>query len=724
MMCCKKTAFVFILIFISSSLFAQDDYDDELLALYGDDEVVSIATGTDKPIRLAPSVASVITADDIKAAGANNLDQVLEMVPGLHVSLSQNRLNSIYSIRGIHTTQNPQVLFLIDGVAMSHPFSSGRINTFRMPVNSIQRVEVIRGPGSAVYGADAFSGVINVITKSGVDIKGGQTGIRAGSFDSQDAWLLAGAEVSGWNLSASLEYSKSDGDDDRIIDDDVQSTVLDVIFPPPSGPASLAPGPMASNYETITVNFKAISEHWALSLFSWHQEHAGLGAGALALDPYGYVDTSYYSLKAEYKDDFGKNWSTNLISTLSYGKEENHYFLLPAGSVAPIANDGNLTANLDPGSYRPVTFTNGMIGRPAGEGRFYSLEWVNFYKGWQDHLLRIAVGGKTDDLDFTEKKNYGPGVLDQGQTEATAKLTDVSGTPYIYSEDKNRAVRYVTLQDEWQFANDWELTAGIRYDHYSDFGETINPRLALVWAMDYNLTSKLLYGRAFRAPSNGELYAINNPVLLGNSELDPETIDTLELVFDYRYSYSLGMQLNLFHYNTKDLIEFVSSPQGERIAQNIGEQTGSGAELEVSWKPIEELKVLANFSYQDSTIKESFGNQQIKDETVADAPGKQFYAAVQWQFIPKWLLSAQINWIGDRSRPKLSDMPEVDDYTVVDVTLRRRAIATNWEAGLTVTNLFDENAREPVSADVFSTKASYPLASRGIFAELRYNFAK
>jgi iron complex outermembrane receptor protein len=712
------------LIFISPSLFAQNAYDDELLALYGDDEIVSIATGTDKPIRLAPSVASVITADDIKAAGANNLDQVLEMVPGLHVSLSQNRLNSIYSIRGIHTTQNPQVLFLIDGVAMSHPFSSGRINTFRMPVNSIQRIEVIRGPGSAVYGADAFSGVINVITKSGTDIKGGQAGVRAGSFDSRDAWLLAGSEVSGWNLSASLEYSKSDGDDDRIIDDDVQSTVLDVFFPPPSGPASLAPGPMVSNYETITVNFKAISEHWALSLFSWHQEHAGLGAGALALDPYGYVDTSYYSLKAEYKDDFGKNWSTNLISTLSYGKEENYYYLLPAGSIAPIANDGNLTANLDPGSYRTVTFTDGMIGRPAGKGRFYSLEWASFYKGWQDHLLRIAVGGKTDDLDFTEKKNYGPGVLDQGQTEATAKLTDVSGTPYIYSQDENRAVRYVTLQDEWQFANDWELTAGIRYDHYSDFGETINPRLALVWAMDYNLTSKLLYGRAFRAPSNGELYAINNPVLLGNSELDPETIDTLELVFDYRYSYSLGMQLNLFQYKTKDLIDFVVSPQGERIAQNIGEQTGSGAELEVSWKPIEELKVLANFSYQHSTIKESFGNQQIKDETVADAPGQQFYAAVQWQFIPKWLLSTQINFIADRSRPELSDKPEVDDYTLVDVTLRRRAIATNWDAALTVTNLFDENAREPVSADVFSTQASYPLASRGIFAELRYNFAK
>src|SRR5690606_26782905 len=126
---------------------AAQEADDALALLYGDEETVSIATGTRKPLRLAPSVASVITADDIKAMGALTLDEVLQTVPGLHVSLS-TRYSSLVSIRGIHTTLNPQVLFLVNGYPISELYSGGRAPTFRMPVNNIERVEVIRGPGS------------------------------------------------------------------------------------------------------------------------------------------------------------------------------------------------------------------------------------------------------------------------------------------------------------------------------------------------------------------------------------------------------------------------------------------------------------------------------------------------------------------------------------------------------------------------------------------------
>ncbi|MEJ2201403.1 MAG: TonB-dependent receptor plug domain-containing protein, partial [Desulfuromonadaceae bacterium] len=85
--------------------------EEDLAALYGDEEFVSIATGSAKPITKAPAVASVVTAADIRAMGATDLNQVLETVPGIHVSLSAlNRLDPVYSIRGIHTGFNPQVL--------------------------------------------------------------------------------------------------------------------------------------------------------------------------------------------------------------------------------------------------------------------------------------------------------------------------------------------------------------------------------------------------------------------------------------------------------------------------------------------------------------------------------------------------------------------------------------------------------------------------------------
>ncbi|MEZ5673589.1 MAG: TonB-dependent receptor plug domain-containing protein [Thiotrichaceae bacterium] len=133
---------------------------------------VTIATGAEQSAARAPSVTSVITAQDIEAIGATDLDEVLETVPGLHV-IRSNPYRPLYTIRGIYSQYNPEVLVLINGIAISSVYSGDRgIGWGGMPVNAISRIEVIRGPGSAVYGADAFAGVINIITKTADDIEG------------------------------------------------------------------------------------------------------------------------------------------------------------------------------------------------------------------------------------------------------------------------------------------------------------------------------------------------------------------------------------------------------------------------------------------------------------------------------------------------------------------------------------------------------------------------
>ncbi|MBX2807697.1 MAG: TonB-dependent receptor plug domain-containing protein, partial [Cellvibrionaceae bacterium] len=132
---------------------------------------ISIATGNEILIEDAPAIASVITAKQIKAMGARTLNEALKVIPGLHLSLSGlNRTDAIYSIRGIHNSSfNPQVLLLLDGTPITWPSQGGRPTRFSLPTSNIKHIEVIRGPGSAIYGADAFSGVINVITKHAED---------------------------------------------------------------------------------------------------------------------------------------------------------------------------------------------------------------------------------------------------------------------------------------------------------------------------------------------------------------------------------------------------------------------------------------------------------------------------------------------------------------------------------------------------------------------------
>lgn len=125
-------------------------------------------------------MASVITADDIARNGASSLDEILQWVPGLYVARGQ-QADVSYVIRGInHNRYNPQVLMMYNGVAQISPYLGNRGDMQgTLPVDNIQRIEIIRGPGSALYGADAFSGVINIITKNAADLDGTLAGGRA-----------------------------------------------------------------------------------------------------------------------------------------------------------------------------------------------------------------------------------------------------------------------------------------------------------------------------------------------------------------------------------------------------------------------------------------------------------------------------------------------------------------------------------------------------------------
>lgn len=227
-------------------MFPEDQPDES--DFWRQDRLLTTATGSQKPLRLAPSVATVVTKEEIEAIGATSLDEILETVPGLHVVPSGSSFFSpIWSIRGVHTSVNPQVLLLINGVPFSQNYAGNRGTGFRMPVAMISRVEVIRGPGSALHGADAYSGVVNVITKDNFEIDGTKMGVRGGSFDTYDGWVQHGGQYGGWDVAMGVEWSKSDGDDDRIVDQDFLHAI---------GAAALsnAPGPMDTQYENLDAN--------------------------------------------------------------------------------------------------------------------------------------------------------------------------------------------------------------------------------------------------------------------------------------------------------------------------------------------------------------------------------------------------------------------------------------------------------------------------------------
>ncbi|NOX91250.1 MAG: TonB-dependent receptor plug domain-containing protein, partial [Gammaproteobacteria bacterium] len=279
---CIAKALSLLLIFCAATATYAQTVPEEDIALTFDEQFVSIATGGQKELSRAPAVATVITAENIARMGALNLDQVLESVPGLHVTLSSVRLTPVYSIRGIQSDIGPHVLMLVNGVPITQMWQGDRGLLSTLPIADIARVEIIRGPGSAVYGADAFAGVINVITKSAAEMDGTSISATAGSFGTIQTAILHGKTYDDLDITFSMQYSGTDGDDSRIIDEDGQT-----FWDNSAGTnVSLAPGPLDTRAQRIDTRLGFSWDNWKIQAWNWRIKDAGVGPGlAQALDP-------------------------------------------------------------------------------------------------------------------------------------------------------------------------------------------------------------------------------------------------------------------------------------------------------------------------------------------------------------------------------------------------------------------------------------------------------
>ncbi|MBI1771227.1 MAG: TonB-dependent receptor, partial [Burkholderiales bacterium] len=324
-----------------------NEEDDDLKAIYGDKLTVSIATGSQKSLRLAPAVTSVITAADIRAMGATDLDQVLETVAGMHVEKIGANYFSAYVLRGIINELNSQILVLQNGVPMTVLLTGNRSRLWGgYPLQHISRIEIIRGPGSALYGADAYSGVINIITKNSTEIKGTEFGVTAGSFSTRDVWIQHGGKLGSVDFAAYLRTGKTAGSA-NIIEADAQ-TGLDRVF---GTHASLAPGPMNNGHDAIDANLDLSYEKWRWRSNFILRDNIGTGTGvSSSLDPVGKLKSQRLTSDVSWSDNHaGQDWGMGFnLSYVQYLQRlPKPLVLYPAGVTFPTGS-----------------FPDGIIGSP------------------------------------------------------------------------------------------------------------------------------------------------------------------------------------------------------------------------------------------------------------------------------------------------------------------------------------------------------------------------
>lgn len=639
-----------LLLSVSAAGAGENEAVRQLLALSLEEQMamtVKIASQTEQPVGRAPAVVSLITADDLRATGASNLMEILQSVPGVYVKTNLFGAKPLITFRG---ASGANVLLMINGAPAKDLVWSPGIFWKGVPASMIERIEIIRGPGSALFGSDASAGVINVITKTAGRIPDGEAGVRVASHDSWTGWLQQGAEWNGFDIAFTADLSGTDGYSPRIARDKLGRA-----------------GEAYFGHDDIDLHLAISRDRWRLLVDHTRHENVGIGlTGAAVLDPLTRARDRQSSLALLYQnDDPGADWG--LTGEVRY---------------RDLAYDsGNGFWEKPPG---PGELRNALS---AAERRF-NVEMTAHYRGVRDHLLQFG-GGHVWQTPYDVRQM-------------------INGVPGLFVPEKTRRNAYLFAQDIWRLAPDWELTAGARYDHYSDFGGTLNPRLALVWQSSPRLTTKLMYGRAFRAPSYLELYS-QTAANAANPDLRPERSRTVELSFGFRASRDLNLGMNVYRFVRTDVIAPEALPP-YRFA-NLGRYAGNGIELEAQLQVGQCLRLSGNVSQMQLGAVD----EPLRDLTI---PRRQAYLRADWRFAPKWNWNFQAHWFDRRPLPAGDPRSALGSQTLLATSLRYFH-GSEWEFAATVRNLADRDLRE------YSSRAlpdNLPLPGRSVEAELRYKF--
>jgi len=653
------------------------DEQAELQLLYEEEDLVT-ATKRSTPLRKAPAIATIITADEIRNMGARSLVDVLKMVPGIGISTNAWGVNMV-EVRGIRTAMNDKILVMIDGHSLNRNNNGSALYQLAdtLPVENIKQVEVVRGPGSALYGSSAFVATINVISRDADEIDGLETKVGGGSFDTFQGNLV-GATTYGDKLAASgsFDYFRTNGPKLHVESDALRST-----------PFSMAPGTAHLDAEQTDAFLKVIYGDLSFRghyLTSRKGYYIGMGN---ALTDDSYSDKENYWGELAYDLRLSDTLTSRI--KLSY----DHFSQDPRVKILPNGYKGG--------------FPQGMIGNPQVKDRTFGTEiqvdWIHF-KG-----NRLIVGLAYEDMQqyyVKQMANFNPlTYADIGPFQEVAN----------WNKETSRQIWATYLQYEWQLLERLNLTAGGRYDHYSDFGGTINPRAALVWNLLDEMDLKLLYGRAFRAPSFQELYDINNPVVLGNPALKPERIETWEAGATYRLSRALNIDLNYFHSAIDNLINKDNSTT-PALERNIGRAVTQGVEFGLNGSAFTTLQWRATYTWQDP-------RDDVTGRRLADVPSHRATATLNYPLTRYLNLHGDLRWTGPRPRATGDTRAEMPDYTTVDMALTAHDFLDGLEIQVAVHNLFDKRYSDPdTSGAAQKIPGDFPREGISVKANLLYKF--
>jgi iron complex outermembrane receptor protein len=536
----------------------------------------------------APASVTVISSDDIRTFGYRTLADVLSSVRGFY--LTSDRLYKYAGVRGFSPPgdYNDRLLVMMDGYRTNdNVYDSGSLGSeFPLDLALVERIEIIRGPGSSLYGGNALFGVINVITKKGAELGGAEASLALARFGDHRERLSYGKRLeNGGDLLLSASRQRAAGPSLQFLD-----------IPDNGGITS------GTDFDYNQSVFAKYSLDGFSLEAAWSRRDKGNPAattGVVFNDPTNQLQDEMAFLDARYR------------RTLDSG----------------VQAEGRLFA----GSYE------------------YQADWLypgapNFLN--IDVAHGRWWGGELKLLHKLDKHRLTAGVEFQNNLRQNQANFDPGGATMVDERHTNRRLG-LYVQDDYRLTEATTLSAGIRYDGASGADGTLSPRLAAVIRLARETVLKLLYGSAFRMPNNYELYYAYPGFQAANPALKPERIGTYEATLDHYVTQSFRLTLSGYLYRMKDQIAQVQVPDPADPTnsvlqyQNLGSLSGRGLEFGVDSQFENGARLRASLGFLET--KDGLGRQ------LDNSPRQLAKFNLAWPLAETWRLGLEGQAISARN---------------------------------------------------------------------------
>jgi len=626
-----------VLLSVSTLLLANED----MLNLLEDfNNASKISTKTKLNINKTPAVVSVLHASELQKLGITTVYEALETVPGVEVSMGLAGGKQI-NMRGNKSIVTDKLKFMVDGIAINAELSGANLFYLNMPLENIARIEIIRGPASALYGSYAHIGLINVITKASTHKKG-VIFLRASSEGSKNVGFTQ--HINNQNVKIALLGSYQKNDNSREYNN---YSLL-----PNSGPFT-----SFENFATASLgaNIELYNDISFTTKYLQHktQNYFGYGVWPIVQDPKELVHTSFVN-ELEYKPQLTKELSLDLkIGYKEYsiaGESRLHPYSIqePKPPYPPY----DLIAK---GDYR--------------EQVYYGDFSLNYYFFGQNITLGSYLS-QTKANDATYATNN-PAVSED-------ITNSISGGGLVDNIKRDQYAFY--LSDIITLSSAWMINLGLRYDNYSDADSALSPKLSFLYMPDEMQSYKLMYQNSFRVPTLAETYGTEVP-FFGDESLRSETIDTLEFAYSYQKYFNQWIHINFFYSQQQNFIY----RDAFYTFKNGLDTESYGAEFEFKTPLYDILALQANYSYVYS-----------KDETGNETPMIANHLAnlmLSYQIDKDWHTGTHIRYVGDKKREEFDARSSLKAYTTFDQTLTY--IYKDFLFQTSIKNIFDADVRYP-----------------------------